>query len=211
MDTTYFGRIFGVMLFKDATTGTNLLKYYVDYETNQIYKKGVCELQEKGIEIKAIVSDGRRGLKELFPGIPFQMCIFHQVAIITRYLTRRPRQQASIELRELCLSLKSTDKCLFSEELEHWYNRWRLFLNERSADPQTNKSHYTHRRLRSAYRSLASNLNWLFTWSDYPEINIPKTTNAIDGHFSDLKTKLRNHNGLSMKRKIKFIDEFLKA
>jgi hypothetical protein len=43
------------------------------------------------------------------------------------------------------------------------------------------------------------------------EWNIPHTTNAIDGHFSDLKNKLRNPNGMALKRKIKFIDEFLKA
>ena len=41
------------------------------------------------------------------------------------------------------------------------------------------------------------------------ELNIPNTTNTIDGHFSDLKNKLRNHNGLSRTRKIKFFDEFL--
>ena len=34
---------------------------------------------------------------------------------------------------------------------------------------------------------------------------------AIDGHFADLKNKLRNPNGLSVDRKKKFIDEFLKA
>lgn len=34
MDTTYFGRGFGVMLFKDAYTKENLLKYYVKSETN---------------------------------------------------------------------------------------------------------------------------------------------------------------------------------
>jgi hypothetical protein len=28
-DTTYWGRVFGVMLFKDAITKENLLKYYV--------------------------------------------------------------------------------------------------------------------------------------------------------------------------------------
>lgn len=42
-------------------------------------------------------------------------------------------------------------------------------------------------------------------------LKIPNTTNAIDGHFADLKNKLRNHNGLSMARKKKFIDEFFKA
>ena len=33
----------------------------------------------------------------------------------------------------------------------------------------------------------------------------------IAGHFSNLKNKLRNHNGLTKERKIKFINEFLKT
>ena len=33
----------------------------------------------------------------------------------------------------------------------------------------------------------------------------------FDGHFADLKNKLRNHNGLSIKRKKKFIDQHLKV
>ena len=40
---------------------------------------------------------------------------------------------------------------------------------------------------------------------------MPNTTNAIDGHTSELKTKLRVHNGMSLKQKQKFINEFLKA
>ncbi len=43
------------------------------------------------------------------------------------------------------------------------------------------------------------------------ELNLPKTTNAIDGHFANLKNKLRNHNGLSEERKQRFIDKFFKA
>ena len=40
---------------------------------------------------------------------------------------------------------------------------------------------------------------------------IPNTTNGLDGSFADLKNKLRNHNGLSIERKEKFIDGFFKA
>ena len=39
-------------------------------------------------------------------------------------------------------------------------------------------------------------------------LKILNTTNAIDGHFADLKNKLRNDNRLSDLRKKKFIDEF---
>jgi hypothetical protein len=58
---------------------------------------------------------------------------------------------------------------------------------------------------------LNNNINWIYTWYDHIQIGIPNTTNAIDGHFADLKNKLRNHNGMSIERKKKFIDGFLKA
>jgi len=47
MDTTYWGKTFGVMLFKDAYTKENLLKYYVKSETNTLYLQGVNELKKK--------------------------------------------------------------------------------------------------------------------------------------------------------------------
>jgi hypothetical protein len=139
------------------------------------------------------------------------MCQFHQVAIIRRYITKNPKLAASIELKELVLLLKQTDKESFQSGLNDWYTKWESFINERTINPESGKSHYTHKRLRSVYRRLMTNLPWLFTWYDYIGLNIPNTTNAIDGHFSDLKNKLRKHNGLSITRKKKFIDGFLKA
>lgn len=211
MDTTYWGRSFGVMLFKDALTKENLLKYYVKTETNILYIQGINELKNRGFKILGIVCDGRKGLIQSFKDIPVQMCQFHQSAIIRRYLTKRPKLDASKELMEVVDLMKQTDRESFEKALNLWFEKWETFLNERTINPMTNKSYYTHKRLRSAYRSLKNNLPWLFTWHDYIELGIPNTTNAIDGHFADLKNKLRNHNGLSLKRKKKFIDGFLKA
>lgn len=210
MDTTYFGRKFGVMVFKDSITGQILFKQYVKQETNKLYLTGIEEIARRGIKIQAIICDGRKGLFQLFEGIPIQMCNFHQVAIIRRYLTKKPKMQASKELWEHVLLLTKTDKESFEGELNAWHIKWEDFLNERNLDPK-GKSRYVHKRLRSAYKSLKTNLPWLFTWYDHMHLNIPNTTNAIDGHFADLKNKLRNHNGLSTARKKKFIDEFLKA
>ena len=104
MDTTYFGREFGVLVIRNAHTGEVLHREFVKYETNSLYAKGLKSLKEQGYEIEAIVCDGRKGLFHLFDGVPVQMCQFHQVAIITRYLTRRPKIQAAQELRELALT-----------------------------------------------------------------------------------------------------------
>lgn len=211
MDTTYWGRNFGVMLFKDATSGRNLLKTYVKYETNLLYSQGIAVLKANGFTIQAIVCDGRKGLVQAFKDIPVQMCQFHQSAIIRRYLTKKPKLVAAQELLTVVDLMKMTDKESFEGALGMWIEKWQDFLDERTTSPETGKTFYTHKRLRSAYRSLKYNLPWLFTWYNHPELNIPNTTNAIDGHFADLKNKLRNHNGLSLKRKMKFIDEFLKA
>lgn len=211
VDTTYWGRNFGVMLFKDAISGENLLKYYVKYETNILYRQGIEELRARGFIILAIVCDGRRGLIKSFSDIPVQMCQYHQAAIIRRYLTKRPKLQAARELMEVVDIMKQTDKESFIGLLNQWLEKWQIFANERSINPITGKTFYTHKRLRSAMRSLFYNLQWLFTWYDFSDINIPNTTNAIDGHFADLKNKLRNHNGISAKRKRKFIDEFFKV
>jgi len=211
MDTTYWGRSFGLMLFRDSYSKENLLWYFVKSETNALYIRGINELKSKGFEIVAIVCDGRKGLVGAFNDIPVQLCQFHQVAAIRRYITKNPKMDASIDLKIHVALLKSTDKESFEGGLKMWFIKWESFLNERTINNETGKSHFTHKRLRSAYRSLNTNMTWLFTWYENYELNIPNTTNMIDGHFSDLKNKLRNHNGLTKERKIKFINEFLKT
>jgi hypothetical protein len=211
MDTTYWGRDFGVMLFKDGISKTNLLKYHVKHETNALHIRGIEELKSRGFNIIAIVCDGRKGLIQSFGDIPVQMCRFHQAAIIRRYLTKNPKLPASKELMEVVDLMVQTDKESFTGALELWFEKWRAFINERSVNPVTKKTFHTHKKLRSACRSLKNNLPRLFTWYDYYDLKIPNTTNAIDGHFADFKNKLRNHNGLSKVRKMKFIDGFLKS
>ena len=81
---------------------------------------------------------------------------------------------------------------------------------ERTCDNRTGKSRYTHKRLRSAYLSIRRNMPYLWTGYDHFEIGIPNTNNALEGIFADLKTKLRNHAGLSKQHRQKFIDEYFK-
>jgi hypothetical protein len=58
MDTTYFGRGFGVMVFKNSLDGVVLHKQYVRYETNALYLAGISEIIRRGIHIQGIVCDG---------------------------------------------------------------------------------------------------------------------------------------------------------
>jgi transposase-like protein len=158
MDTTYWGRSFGLMLFKDPYSKENLLWYCVKSETNDLYIKGINELKSKGFEVVAIVCDGRKGLVRAFNNIPVQLCQFHQVAAIRRYITKNLKMDASIDLKIHVASLKSTDKESFEGGLKMWFMKWESFLNERTINIETGKSHFTYKRLRSAYRSFNTNM-----------------------------------------------------
>ena len=211
MDTTYWGRSWGVMLFKDTITGQNLLKYWVKSETIAKYKEGIECLISHGFIIAGIVCDGRRGIYEAFPDIPIQMCQFHQQKIVTRYLTSNPKTEAAKELRKLSQSLTSANRSTFENQLDEWHTKWESYINHRTKDDDTGRSWYTHKKLRSAFFSIKRNLPHLFVFESLACHGMPNTTNIIDGHFSELKRRLRCHNGLSEDMKKKFIEEFLQV
>lgn len=186
MDTTYFGRNFGVMAFKDWLSKEVIYKYYVAYETNQAYIDGITHIQSLGIEVQAIVCDSRRGLLQHFKDLPAQMCHFHQVQ-------------------------KNYDEEMLLLVLATWFEVYQAYINELSISPSTGKSQYSYRRLRSSYHSLKHNAKYLYTYKQYPELNIPNITNTLDGLFSNLKKQINNHQGLSLSRKQEFIDDFFKC
>ena len=211
MDTTYWGRKYGVMLFKDALSGRDLLWYFVKNETNALYAQGIADLEGMGYEIPAVVVDGRKGLPGMFPDKKVQLCQFHQQKTVRKYLTKHPKTEAGVELKGIVDMLTRTDKESFVEMFDEWCAKWDDYLRERTTDPDTGKSHYTHKNLRSAYLSVKRNLPLLFTWYDNIDMGIPNTTNLIDGHFSQLKRMLRNHNGMKRERRDKLVVGFFEA
>jgi len=209
MDATYWGRKFGTVVIKDYISGRVLWHKFINQKERLAdYKEGIDQLVAEGYIIKGIVSDGLKGLREIFPQYRFQLCQFHQVQTVRLKLTRHPKLSASLDLMEIAKMLTRTDKESFVDMLDRWYERWADFLTERSVNAD-GKTYYTHKRLRSAYLSLRRNMPWLWTFYDYPETGLPNTNNAMEALFSDIKTKLRIHKGLSLKRRKALISEFL--
>lgn len=212
MDATYWGHNFGVVVMKDSRTGKILWRKFIDRkETLSDYSEGICWLEQHDFQIDGIVCDGLRGIFQMFSKYKVQMCLFHQEQIVKRYLTLHPELEASKELLSIVKMMFITDKESFIGMFENWLSKWHNFLNERTRDINTGKSHYTHRKLRSACLSIKRNMPYLWTWYDNLTLGIPYTNNALEGKFTDLKTKLRNHNGLSRSHKKVFIDEYFKA
>ena len=208
LDTTYFSKTFGVMLFQDASSGKILYRKFVKNETNRDYLDGLRYIAERGTIIKAVVCDGHMGLLQSIHFCPVQMCQFHQFQIVRRLLTNNPHLPAGVELLTLIRRMFSLRKDEFITAFMKWCEKWKEFLAERTL-LASGKTTYTHRRLRTARRSIKTHLTWLYTCEEHPDIQILNTTNQLEGFNSQLKRALRNHNGMKEVNKKKFIDGFL--
>lgn len=211
LDATFFHRREGVLVAR--ANKRNLLWKEIETENIAVYEAFLDDLIAAGIELLSCTIDGkpgvRRVLQQKFPGLPIQFCQFHQVQIVTRYLSKRPKLAAGKELRKIALMLTKTTKKNFATILEAWHETWKDFLNEKTRNEITKCSFYTHRRIRSAYRSFLTNFPYLFTFQDFPELCIPNTTNSCDGSFAHWKNKIGIHRGLRTDRKRKMMHFFL--
>lgn len=208
-DVTFFGRDYGILVCRDPHRKKNIYWQEVARETIAEYQKARSILEAQGVVITGVTIDGRRGIKQLFSDVPVQVCQFHQVKIVTKYLTRKPKLAAGQELRQLTLQLKHMNEVLFTALLSDWYLKWEDFLKERTYLGDGKHWTYTHRRIRAAYRSLKTNLPYLFTYQKYPELRLPNTTNSADGYFNTLKDLLRTHRGMSKTRRYLLISKIL--
>lgn len=212
MDTTYWGRRFGLMAIRDALRGKVLWRKYVTHETIADYMEGIHWLEKNHFKIYGVVIDGMKGLARALYPYPVQLCQFHQMLIIRRYITQNPDIEASKVLLDLANNITKMDKESFVGALDNWYDKYKDIINERVQDKRIKRKTppYMRPKLRSAYLSLKRNIPLLWTFYDHPETGLPNTNNGIEGMFSDLKTKVRVHSGISKENRKKLLDEYIK-
>lgn len=205
VDATFFGREYGFLCFHDTTR----IIYFHEIKTENMadLRTGLFALRKAGFRIKSVTIDGKRGyiqnIRKVLGFVPIQMCIFHQKMIMRRYITDKPKSSCGKDLKALMERLCSMDHQEFIDRFYTLLAEYKGFLEERNYN-----GGYKHGKLRSACRSMQENLPLIFMYTDFPSLNIPPTTNHLEGAFSHLKEKIRIHRGLSENRKknaIKFI------
>lgn len=212
IDATFFSRTDGLLVCR--AEGRNVYWTEIQSETIAAYAAVFDVLDAAGLQLSAVVIDGRKGVRQMlekrYLGLPIQHCQFHQLLTMTTKLTKRPKLLAAKELRRLSLTLTKSTQLAFTSALDAWYEQWADFLQERSYSNERKRQwRYTHERLRSAYFSLQRNLPWLFTYQVHPNLKIPNTTNSCDGSFGHWKAKVRLHRRLAKHRRKKMIDALL--
>ena len=211
LDVTYWGRNWGVMLALDDATCRPLYVAFVRHETVADYVKAVDAITQAGYAVKGIVIDGMRSLFGVFSQYRIQMCQFHMRSITERYLTKNPRLKAAVALNGLMGRLTSLSREEFEKEFGLWKQEWAHTLNRMTVSKRTGKSHFTHKRLRTAMNSITFYLPYLFTYQEESCVGMPNTNNKIEGVFTDLKKNLNNHSGMGEAGRKRFISGFFLA
>jgi len=208
VDTIWFGskknnNTFCVIVFRSEKEKENLYFSIEKQESKLNYFKGRKYLEQKGYTILSVTGDGFRGIKQAFQGIPYQMCHIHMERIVIRNTTRKPQTEAGQVLLALVKTLTYTNKKIFFERLRNFTFTYQDFLKEKTINPETGKWFYTHKRVRSAWKSLLFFSEDLFTYEKDKEI--PKNTNSLEGHFSHVRDLMNIHRSLSFKLKVKIL------
>lgn len=205
-DGTFFSRTDGILVLRAHRK--NLYWRFIQSETLHDIETSLHHLVTQGYRFKSFTIDGRKGviqlLERLFPTVPIQLCHFHQSQTIRRYTTNKPKTACGKALKVLISQITKLDELSFTHQLEQLHTQYRDFLLEKNENGQ-----YIHRKLRSAFRSVKSNLPYLFTYKKYPDLTIPNTTNSCDGSFAHWKQKLKIHRGLRKDRRNKMINYLL--
>ena len=205
MDATKVGPSW-ILAVRDPNKKKTIYAQEVSSETTFAYQVAYEKITTNGYVLSAIVSDGRFVASQwLFPGIPIQMCHYHQLQIVIGYLTLNPKLTAGIELLHLARTITHNDEASFTDAFKLWCRTYHDFLQEKTFNLETDRWHWTHKRLRQARDSIAAHLPYLFTFQKYPELHIPNTTNSLDGKFKKAKIALAVHSGLNHAQQIKLV------
>ena len=207
LDATYWGHNWGTMLAIDDETGLPLYLAFIRNETTQDYRTAVDSIEAAGYWIRGIIIDGKQTLFKEFENYPIQMCQFHMMQIVKRYLTKNPKMNASKDLMALFECMYELDQEDFWNEYELWKKQYDTFLNKRTTH-KNGRTFYLHRRVRTLVNSIDFYRPYLFTYQRPECDGMPNTNNKIEGTFTDLKKNLNNHSGMSIQNRTRFISGY---
>jgi len=211
VDGVYFGKRTQsgtqcLIVFRDGLTHEDLWWKFTDTESTWAYAQGLGALKHLGYNILSVTADGLGCIRSAFQGLPYQMCLVHMERLIIRGTTRSPKTKAGEILLALARSIHSTSKITLQRRLAAYWRMYNGFLREKTIHPDGGWS-YTHEELRRATLSFRRLFPYLFTYEK--NVDIPKNTNSLEGHFSHIKDLLRIHRGVSKEHREKILHTIL--
>jgi hypothetical protein len=214
-DALWFGRKFCCLAYRIYPDPLIIHHSIRKSERSTQIKNDLESIVERGYQIDGVVSDGAKGFigatAQVFPHKPHQICLAHMHRQATRGLGRRPKEYQLQRLKSLAdhvWKIESKEALKWwLQELNTWGKLNRSYLQEYTHDSKSGRWWYTHRNARSTLSKLIKASETSFKFLDQPLM--PKTTNGMEGTFSNLRIKWQIHKGLKQERWENFVGWFI--
>ena len=206
IDSTYLcGRRPAVTVVMEAVTNTVVAGVYDVHESAIRMAHFFTALAGRGLSPVSITTDGHpallRYLRRQWPYAIRQRCLVHIQRQGLSWCRRRPVRPDAQQLRRLFASVTAlrtvSDRDYWIDQFLDWEQRhgWRIDL--------TPEHGYLFSDLKRARSLIVRALPDMFHSLSAPAI--AHTTNGIEGYFSRLKMRYRQHRGLSPKHRSSYI------
>jgi len=203
MDGTYLaGRQATVVAIADPSRSRIVTGWYGVKEGSTQMRHLCWNLAEQGLQPLSVTIDGLPQMHTLvatiWPQAMVQRCLVHVQRQGLAWCRHHPRRTDARHLRALFLAVNSIGT---QREREAFITSWRAWESRFGQQIATQReSGRIFSDVKRARSMLSNALPYMFAYLNDPQV--PKSTNWLEGYFSRLKARYRQHRGLSpMQRK----------
>lgn len=200
MDATYLHRRNSLLVLMNAQNKKIVCGQY-DVRENSLREMTLFLQQEKlkGLSPESFTVDGNpttiSALKSVWPSLIIQRCLVHIQRQGLMWCRMNPKRTDAKKLRQLFLILPyiktKMQAKIFILRFQNWEN---IYGTKIQNQPERG---YGFADLKRARSLILKALPDMFHYLDNPQIS--SSTSALEGYFSRLKSKYRNHRGLAIK------------
>ena len=216
IDGTYFSSNICLVVYRNSEVKCTQLYRLSDNERYEEIKEDLENLKTLNINIQSITRDGHKAIlkairKVFKKKMIIQRCLVHIQRMSRIWLTKEPKSIAARELRSITQQIHRIttheQKLYWLRALYDWDLTHQAFIQEKSFNPLTNRTWYTHKMVRRVRYLLVHTFPDMFHYLDNPKIH--KSTNALESFFGHLKDNLSIHRGLTVHNRKNFIKWYL--
>lgn len=161
-------------------------------------------LKQQGLNPKSATIDGNphifRTLLLLWPTIVVQRCLVHVQRQGLSWCRQHPKRADARQLRNIFLMVLQIRSQLQRRQFERAVHRWNDRYGSQLA--RFKERAWVSNDLQRARNMMMNALPFMFGFLD--DSNIPRSTNALEGYFSRLKLRYRQHRGLSRRHRLNY-------
>ena len=155
-------------------------------------------LTQRGLQPRSVTIDGnpqlQTMLQAIWPKVTIQRCLVHIQRQGLAWCRHHPKRTDARRLRELFLKVMAINTLKERERFLAAWEDWERRYGTRIATSR--ETGWVFSDLKRARSMLHKALPYMFAYLDDPAI--PRTTNWLEGYFSRLKMRYRQHRGLSL-------------